>query len=213
MIITYHGGQFVKITHGDLVVATNPFGKGSKMKPIRFGARIALVSADHPDMNGVENLSHGEKVPFVIAGPGEYEVADIAVSGFPSPKPYGKDELLNTIYTLEFEGIRLCMLGALSTPDLPPDTFEGIGQIDVLIVPVSGEGVLQPAEAAKIAVVFGAKLIIPVAWSDEKDPNLKAFLKSAGAENITTIEKLILKKKDLEGKEGNVVLLSPLAHS
>ena len=215
MIITYHGGQFVKISQGDLVIAANPFGKNSKMKAIRFGARVGLVSANHPDMNGIENLSHGDKVPFVISGPGEYEVGGIAVSGFPSPKPFGKgkDELLNTIYTVEFEGIRICILGALSAPELPPDLFEGIGEVDILIVPIGGNDVLQPAEAAKIAVVFAAKLIIPVAWSDSGSPELKAFLKGAGAESVTSIEKLTLKKKDLEGKEGEVVVLEPLNHA
>jgi L-ascorbate metabolism protein UlaG (beta-lactamase superfamily) len=213
MIITYHGGQFIKISQGDLVIAANPFGKQSKLKPIRFGARIALMSANHPDMNGVENLSHGEKVPFVIAGPGEYEVAGIAISGFPSPKPYSKEGLLNTIYTIEFEGIRVCILGALSSAELPPELFEGIGEVDILIAPISGEGMLTPSEAAKMGVVFGAKIVIPVSWSDGGENQLKAFLKDAGAEGVTPIEKLTLKKKDLEGKEGEVVVLEPLTHA
>ena len=79
MIITYHGGQFVKISQGDTVVAANPFGKGSSYKPIRFGARIGLVSANLPDYNGVDNLSHGDKVPFIVSGPGEYEIGGITV--------------------------------------------------------------------------------------------------------------------------------------
>lgn len=213
MIITYHGGQFVKISQGDLVIAANPFGKTSKMKPIRFGARIAIVSANHADMNGVENLSHGEKVPFVISGPGEYEVGGVAISGFPSPKPFGKDGLLNTIYTIEFEGVRLCILGGLSSVELSPELFEGIGEVDILIVPIGGDDVLSPADAAKISVVFDAKLIIPVAWSDGKDAQLKLFLKDAGAENTTPIEKLTLKKKDLDGKEGEVIVLEALTHA
>ena len=68
MIITYHGGQFVKISQGDTVIAANPFGKNSAFKPIRFGARIGLVSVGHKDYNGVENLSHGDKVPFIVSG-------------------------------------------------------------------------------------------------------------------------------------------------
>ncbi len=213
MIITYHGGQFVKIAQGDLVIAANPFGKESKMKPIRFGARVGLVSANHKDMNGVENLSHGDKVPFVISGPGEYEVAGIAVSGFPSPKPFGKEALLNTIYTVEFEGVRICILGALSHGELSPELYEGVGEVDILIVPISGGDLLSPTDAAKIAVVFGAKIIIPVAWSEGGDAELRAFLKESGAENVAAIEKLTLKKKDLEGKEGEVVVLQAFRHA
>ncbi len=213
MIITYHGGQFVKISQGDTVIAANPFGKNSTFKPIRFGARIGLVSVDHADYNGTENLSHGEKVPFVISGPGEYEVGGIAVSGFLATKPFGKSALLNTIYTIELEGIRLALLGALSSPDLTSEQAEGIGEVDILLLPVTGGDLLSPADAEKIAVSLGAKLVIPLAWESTDDKQLKLFLKEAGAEGVKPIEKLTLKKKDLEGKEGEVVLLEPLNHA
>ena len=38
--------------------------------------------------------------------------------------------------------------------------------------------------------------------------SLKAFLKEAGAEGTKAEEKLTIKKKDLEGKEAEVVVLS-----
>lgn len=213
MIITYHGGQFVKISQGDTVIAANPFGKGSSMKPIRFAARIGLVSMDDPDMNGVENLSHGDKIPFVISGPGEYEIGGIAISGFLSPKPVGKEGKLNTIYTIELEGIRLCILGALAGAELSPEQIEGIGEVDILIAPISGGDLLSPADAGKLAVILDAKLVIPVAFDGTNDKQLKAFLKEAGGEAVQPIEKLTLKKKDLEGKEGDVVVLEALNHA
>jgi hypothetical protein len=213
MIITYHGGQFVKIAQGDTVIAANPFGKNSQYKPIRFGARLGLVSVNHPDCNGVENLSHGDKVPFVISGPGEYEVSGIAVSGFLATKGFGNDALLNTIYTVDLEGIRLCLLGALSSPDLTSEQVEGIGEVDILFVPISGGDFLSPADAGKIAVSLDAKIVIPISWSDTKDNQLELFLKESGYEKLAPVDKLTLKKKDLEGKEGHVVLLEPLAHA
>ncbi len=213
MIITYHGGQFVKISQGDTVIAANPFGKGSAYKPIRFGARMGLISVNHPDYNGVENLSHGEKVPFVVSGPGEYEIGGITVSGFLAPKAFGKDALLNTIYTIEMEGIRLCVLGALSSPELSSELFEGIGAVDILFVPIAGGDVLSPADAEKIAVSLDAKLVIPLLHGGVDDKQLKTFLKEAGAENVAAIDKLTLKKKDLEGKEGEVVVLDALSHA
>lgn len=216
MIITYHGGHFIKIAQGDTVIAANPFGKGSERKPIRFGARIGLVSMNHPDMNGVENLSHGDKVPFVVSGPGEYEIGGIAISGFPAPlRPNSASEkkLFNTIYTIELEGIRLCLLGALSSPELPAELMEGIGEVDLLFVPVGGGEVLSPADAEKIAVSLDAKLIVPLGWDDGGEKQLKLFLKEAGAEGTKPLEKLVLKKKDLEGKEGDIVVLEVLSHA
>ncbi len=209
MIISYHGGQFVKISQGDTVIAANPFGKGSSMKPIRFGARIGLVSVPHPDYDGVENLSHGEKVPFIVSGPGEYEIGGIAVSGFASEKPF-EGGLLNTVYTVDLEGIRLCFLGALTSPEMKSDQIEGIGEVDIVFVPVGG-GTLSPADAEKVAVTLGAKLVIPLPLGDEKE--LKLFLKEAGAEGVVPVDKLTLKKKDLDGKEGEVVLLEAQNHA
>ncbi|KKR65419.1 MAG: hypothetical protein UU06_C0019G0014, partial [Parcubacteria group bacterium GW2011_GWB1_40_5] len=37
--------------------------------------------------------------------------------------------------------------------------------------------------------------------------SLKMFLKEAGEEGIKPVDKLTIKKKDLEGKEGEVVVL------
>lgn len=213
MVITYHGGHFVKIAQGETVIGVNPFGKGSSKKPIRFGARLGLVSMDHPDMNGVENLTYGEKAPFVISGPGEYEVGGIAVFGFLAPKPVGEKKLLNTIYTLELEGIRLCFLGALASPELSPELVEGIGEVDILFAPVPDGELLSPQDAEKIMLALEAKLMIPLGWDDGGEKYLKQFLKEAGAEKTDRVEKLTLKRKDLDGKEGDVVILEPLARA
>lgn len=223
MVISYYGEYFVKIQLGDTVIAADPFSKKSAMKPIHFGARIGLVSMDHPDMNGVEHLAHGDKVPFIISGPGEYDVGGISISGFPSPERKAKEDeessgkkgpaLLNTIYTVDLEGMRLCFLGALRSTDLSSELFESIGEVDIVFVPVAGGDVLTPAEAEKIAVKLDAKLIIPLAHSGMSDKQLKTFLKEAGDENVKPVDKLTLKKKDLEGKEGDVVVLEALSHA
>jgi hypothetical protein len=66
-----------------------------------------------------------------------------------------------------------------------------------------GEGVLNADLAYKLVVKLEPKIIIPMHYGEvgEKDA-LKKFLKEAG-EDIKPIEKLTLKKKDLEGKEGS----------
>lgn len=208
MVITYFGGQFVKLSLGDTVIAFNPFGKGSQFKQARFGAAIGIVSANHPDYNGVDQLSYGEKVPFVISGPGEYEVGGIHISGFPS-KPFGADALMNTIYTLTLDGIRICFLGALSSGEISSETLEGIGEVDLVFVPVAGGEYVSPADANKVAVSMDAKLIIPTMTDGPKDKNLAVFLKEAGAESVAPVEKLTIKKKDIETFEGEVAVLLP----
>jgi hypothetical protein len=98
MIITYHGGQSFKVVFGDTTLAFNPVSKQSKKySPTKFGSNIALVSLWHPDYNGVEHVSLGDKKPFVIDGPGEYEVGAVTVRGHEVPVKFGGQNLFNTI--------------------------------------------------------------------------------------------------------------------
>ena len=204
MVISFLGGECFKITQGDLTLAINPPGKGSSLASAKFGADIALVALDHEDFNGTENASFGERQPFVICGPGEYEVKGVAVRGFGVPTTYAKNATINTIYSVSLENMNLCFLGAISSADVPAAAKQELDDIDILVVPVGGGDVLDHAAAYKLAVGLGPKIIIPMHY-DEK--SLKSFLKEAGAEGTKAEEKLTIKRKDLEGKEGTVVVL------
>ena len=207
MIINYLGGEFVKVQFGDTIIAFNPISKESKLKPSKFGADIVLSSINHPDFNGIDQVVFGEKKPFAIAGPGEYEVKGVFIKGFASESGYDGEKRINTIYTVSLEGMNICFLGALNQTELPTAADEAMELIDILFVPVGGDGVLTPAQAYKIAVSIGPKIIIPVHYGDIGSTDaLKAFLKEAG-ENPKPEAKLTLKKKDLEGKDADVVVL------
>ena len=207
MIINYLGGQFVKVQFGDTVLAFNPVSKDSKLKTSKFGADIVLTSVNHPDMNGVDQVTFGEKKAFSINGPGEYEVGGVFIKGFASESGYDGEKRINTIYTVSLEGMNIAFLGAISTGELPKEADESIDEVDILFVPISGDGVLDPAAAYKLAVSIGPKIIIPVNYGDSGDKDaLKKFLKEAG-ESPKPEPKLTLKKKDLDGKEAEVVVL------
>ena len=204
MVISYLGGECFKITQGDLTLAINPPAKDSKLASAKFGADIALVSLDHADFNGTDNASFGERQPFVISGPGEYEVKGVAVRGFGVPTTYGKAATINTIYSVALENMNLCFLGALGAGDIPAAAKQELDQIDILFVPVGGGDVLEHAPAYKLAVSLGPKVIVPMHYDAA---SLKSFLKEAGAEGTKATEKLTVKRKDLEGKEAEVVVL------
>jgi len=83
-----------------------------------------------------------------------------------------------------------------------------LDDIDVLFVSTGGNGVLSAVDANKLAVALEPRLVIPMHYAGLADTAaLKQFLKEAGEEKITPQEKLTLKKKDLEGKEGEVIVL------
>jgi L-ascorbate metabolism protein UlaG (beta-lactamase superfamily) len=208
MIITHHKGEFIKVGFGDTTLAFNPVSRTSNISPTRFGADIALISLNDPDFNGVDEVSRSGKNQFVVQGPGEYEILGVFVKGFPSKSEYSKSASINTIYTVLLEDMNLLFLGALSEgkPDL--SIVEDMDSVDVLFVPIGGGGVLGASEAHSLAVTLEARVIIPIHYDGVGESGaLKAFLKEAGAEDVTPIDKLTIKKKDMEGKSGDVVVL------
>ena len=208
MIITYHGADFFKVSFGDTTIAVNPISKDSKLKSTKFGSDITLVSLNSPEHNGVDITSRGEKESFLIKGPGEYEVSGVFIKGFLSKSKYGGEDRINTIYTVSLEGMSLGFLGALSDKELSSEAKEALDGIDILFVPIGGDGVLDAAVAHKLAVQFEPSLIIPSHFGEVGDKNaLKTFLKEAGEEGVKPVDKLTIKRKDLEGKEGDVVVL------
>ncbi len=204
MVVTYLGGECFKISQGDLTLAFNPPNKGSKLTSAKFGADIALISLDHEDFNGVDNASFGERAPFVIKGPGEYEVKGVAVRGWGTPTTYGGKETINTIYSVSLEGMHMVFMGALGSGELPLAAKQELDDIDILFVPVGGESVLDHAAANKLAVALEPKAVVPMHYDAG---SLKSYLKEAG-KSVEPQEKLTIKKKDLDGKEGEIVVLT-----
>lgn len=211
MIITHYGRQHFKLQVGDLTVAINPVSKEGKGKVSKYGADVTLITTNHPDYNGVEQTEMGSKTPFVIRGAGEYEVQNIFFKGFATEvtlKENKKDtKYQNTSYVFTIDGIRVTFLGALSEM-LKPEHKEIIDETDVLFVPVGEDGFLLNAyDAYKLAVSLEPKLVIPMDYNEQ---TLPIFLKEAGNDKVDPVEKLTIKKKDIEGKLGEVVLFVEL---
>ncbi|OGI90213.1 hypothetical protein A2911_02315 [Candidatus Nomurabacteria bacterium RIFCSPLOWO2_01_FULL_40_15] len=205
MIITYFGKQFFKIGQGEMTIAFNPVGKSSKSGiSAHFGADIALSTINHSDYNGLEQLSHGERVPFAIIGPGDYEVKEIFIKGLMSETTLGGKKYINTIYSLSVDNINIAFLGALSDSELSKEVREVIDSPDILFIPIGDKDLLDAKASAKLASSLEPKMIIPM---DYDDVSLKVFLKEIGEEKAEVVDKLTIRRKDLDGKEGEVVVL------
>ena len=212
MVITHHGGQCFRVSLGDLTLVFDPIAKGATLPAVRFGADIALVSRNHPDMNGVDEVAYGGKEPFAVMTPGEYERAGVVVQGFLSKSAYGlakgKTWAVNTVYLVELEDMTLMHVGALADPELSKEVREAIDEVDVLFVPVGEDGVLSPGAAHELAISLEPKITVPMHWNGMGAPgSLEAFLKEGGGGEKA--DKLTLKKKDLQGRDGSIMVLTP----
>jgi L-ascorbate metabolism protein UlaG (beta-lactamase superfamily) len=197
MIITYYGNQFFKIAQGDTTIAINPPEKSST----KFGSNLALSTTNHPDYNGFDRVTHGETIPFCVTGPGEYEHTGVAVQGKGTTTTIDGKEYNTAVYSFVFEDTKLGFLGPISKPLLASE-MEILNNCDILFVPIT---TLGAANANKVAVAIEPKIIIPMDFTKD---NLKTFLKEAGEEKIEALDKLTIRRKEIEAKEGEVILLS-----
>ena len=204
MIITHHGGECFKVSFGDTTIAFNPISKKSKLASVKFGADVVFTTLNHPDFNGSEEMAFGSKQPFVVDGPGEYEVGEVTARGFGVETMYEGVKRYNTIYQVNLEGINMIFLGALGSEAIEPKILGEFGEIDILFVPIGGGDVLDVPAASKLATKLEARCVIPMHYDDVA---LGAFLKEEGVAPEKPLEKLTIKKKDLLEMQGSVVVI------
>ena len=195
----------------DIVI--DPFDEKTGLKLPNFSADIVLSTHAHHDHNNIKAVK-GD--PFVISGPGEYEVKGVFVQGIPSwhDDKEGKERGSNTIYVIEAEDIKFCHLGDLGQKQLTDEQLEKIDTIDVLMIPVGGKYTIDSQEAQKIISQIEPKIVIPMHYalpkqSDDLD-GVDKFLKVMGKNAIAPIDKLTVKDSTLP-KEGatEIVILEP----
>jgi len=217
MTINWYGHSCFRIANqgGHLIVITDPFDKKIGLNPPRCSADIVTVSHNHDDHNNIKTISgtsnDGEK-PFIVNSPGEYEIKGISIVGCPSSHGE-KIKETNVIYLIEMDKIRICHLGDLNQDKLEDGQLEKIGGVDILMIPVGGKNTIGAKRASRIVNQVEPSIVIPIHY---KLPGLKmdlnevkGFLKEMGLNGIPVVDKLTLKKKDLIGKEMEVVVMKP----
>lgn len=198
---------------------TDPFSPEIGLAFPKTLADIVTVSHQHDDHNNiaaVEGTSRRTE-PFIISGPGEYEVSGVFIYGIPSfhDSENGTKRGENTIYIINVDGIKLAHLGDLGHR-LSEAQLEEINGVDVLMIPVGGIYTLNAAEAVKVVSQVEPKIVIPMHYKlpglkFELDP-LKNFLKEIGLEGIKSEDKLVIYKEKLP-EERQVVILNARSQS
>jgi len=143
-------------------VVTDPFAPESGFRLARMAANLVTVSHDDPANNYVRIVRDD---PYVISGPGEYEVGGVFVIGVTC---YHDDQEgarfgRNTAYIIELEDMTICHLGDLGHVPTQ-EQIEEFDGIDVLMIPVGGKDVLAGPRAAEVVNLLEPKLVIPMRY-------------------------------------------------
>ena len=217
MHINWHGQSYFQIAtsqgkNNHAVITIDPYDDSIGLRVPKVEADILLVSHQHHDHNNVKGVLGN---PFLISGPGEYEINEVFVQGIHSfhDASQGKEKGSNTIYVIEAEDLRVCHLGDLGQKELTSEQVEKIGDVDILMIPVGGAYTISAKEALKVMSQIEPSITIPMHY---QIPKLKMkldgvdkFLKVLGIKNITPLPRLSIKKKDITLDEAKVITLKP----
>ncbi|MDN5275330.1 MAG: hypothetical protein JWP06_1231 [Candidatus Saccharibacteria bacterium] len=143
---------------------------------------------------------NGKDSQLVIEGPGDYELGDFSVSGVSATRHLDTeaDEKIATIYRIEVGDARIALVGNI-TPKLSEEQLESLGVVDILILPIGGNGyTLDATSAAGIVRQVDPKVVIPTSYADSAlkyevpQDALETFTKELGAP-VETVAKYKIK--------------------
>lgn len=161
----------------------------------------------------------GVETKITVDGPGEYEVSDVSIYGIPARAHMSPTDEVDshtshtaTMYKVITKELSIFIPGHIY-PDLTDDQLETIGMVDVMAVPVGGNGyTLDPVGALKIIKKIEPKMIIPTHYDAKglsypvPQQDLKQVLHEMSMEPKETVQKLRVRDSDLPDVTQLVVL-------
>ncbi len=212
MEITWHGNSCFRITERGMAnVVTDPYDpEVVGLDPGKLRADVVTISCGKPGHN-FTNAIRGSAIE--ISGPGEYEIGGVFITGVlinGSKKKKTDDEMRNTVYLIDYNGLTVAHLGELN--NVPSQTeVEGLGEVNVALVPVGGDSSLNAAKAAEVISLLEPSIVIPmhykVSGSLQKLDPLSKFLKEMGLTEVETEESIKLSSVNVLPEETRVMVL------
>jgi L-ascorbate metabolism protein UlaG (beta-lactamase superfamily) len=205
MDIQFYGANCVAISTSKVrvVVDDNLMSLGGKS--VLKAGDIALFTAEH--------AFSGQEVKMIVDGPGEYEASEVSIYGIPMRAHMDEEKQTNsTMYKIITNDIKVLVAGHVY-PEINESQLEEVGMVDILIVPVGGNGyTLDPVGATTLVKEIEPKLVIPVYYDDSslKFPipaqTLEQALQGLGIEPRERTTKLKVKSADF-GESTQLVVL------
>jgi len=209
MTIEWFGKTCVRIITHDSTVVIDPIGPKDGLRQPRFSPDLLLLTNPSVDTSSVSGQ------PFIIRGPGEYEVKKTFVYGIPvahDEKGKSNDDGPTTLYFIEAEGISLAHLGSLGN-QLGNGELERLEGVDILFIPVGGHSVLSAEKASAVISAVEPRIVIPTQYKipghKETLDTVNAFAKEMGVKDSETTEKFKISQKDLPQDNMKIVILTP----
>lgn len=191
MDIQFYGANCVTITTKQirLVIDDNLESLGAK-SIVRDGDVCLFTSAHEPIA----------KAKMTIDLPGEYEISGISVHGMQARAHMDDETERNAVmYKITVGDVRVLVTGHIY-PKLSETKLEDIGLVDIMLVPVGGNGyTLDPTGALQVVKQVEPKIVVPTHYDDSAlsfeiaQQSLADALKNIGLEPKETVKKFQFK--------------------
>ncbi len=191
--IEYKGGNGVVIATKKTTGLIDPKLSVVGLKDLNVKDAVEIATEARFATNGKDAQLH-------IEGPGDYEIGDFSILGVRATRHLdtSADEPIDTAYRIEIGDVRIAVLGNIA-PKLSEDQLETLGIIDILILPVGGNGyTLDATSAATLVRQIDPKVVIPTHYGDDvlkyevPQDTLDTFTKELGAP-VETVSKYKVK--------------------
>src|SRR6266550_7698319 len=199
MDLTWLGHACFRMRGREGVVLADPPDPKSGHAISKTDAAIVTISHEHLGHSSLKSVG-GE--PVVLRGPGEYEVHEVLVTGIGSFHDDEKGEARgrNTVFAIRLDDLVVCHLGDLGH-ELPAADLERLGDIDIVLVPISGAEVnLTAARAAEVIHQLEPKVVVPMSYDPDdkkKDTPFDRLLHELGVKELTPVPKLSVTRGSL----------------
>jgi L-ascorbate metabolism protein UlaG (beta-lactamase superfamily) len=199
MDLTWLGHACFRIRGREGIVLTDPPDPKSGHAIPKTEAHLVTMSHDHPGHSSMKSVG-GE--PVVLSGPGEYEVQEILVTGIGTfhDDEKGAQRGTNTVFAIRMDDLTVCHLGDLGHA-IPATDLERVGEIDVLLLPITGaETNLSAALAAEVVHQLEPKVVVPMSYDPDakkKDSPFDRLLHELGVKELTPVPKLSVTRSSL----------------
>lgn len=196
MDVQFYGANCLVFSNKDIriVVDDNLVEIGSKSVS-KDGDILLFTNRQHPNPTVEARM--------VIDTPGEYELGNVSIRGIALRSHMDEGGSNTTAYRLSVGETTYLVLGHVH-PDITDDQLEVIGLVDVLFVPVGGNGfTLDPLGASKVIRNIEPKIVIPTHYEDKAlnyevpQQPLKSALSEMSVEPKETTAKLRLKPGEI----------------
>ncbi len=213
--IWWFGQACFKVKGKGAGVVCDPYDANFTGLPnLKLEADIVCVTHQHQDHNNSLAVKTSEdRDPFVISGPGEYEISKVNVVGIDSfhDDIGGSQRGKNTIYLINIDDINIVHLGDLGQKKLTQEQVEQLSACDVLLIPVGGTYTISAKEAPDIIAQIEPKIVVPMHYKVDglkfELENEQKFLESFGKEKAEPQAKLSVSADKLP-EEVEIVLLA-----